>query len=151
MAGSITIDPDSITTREVTHTPALALTRDQTRHIFKPICNFDLPIGTTPATRTEIIHVAEAAGNVLAFGAGMYEAGATATGNTFDLLKNGTTVLSAAVSTATANGDRTVIAGTISAAAYVAGDVFTVALTTGTTGGAQGPFCRAVFDELCTA
>jgi hypothetical protein len=152
MAASITgtVDAGSLTYREHSTAAADRLTRDQTRHIFKPTCNFDLPIGSTPAARIEVLHVAEAAGNVLAFGAGLYESGSS-TSITFDLLKNGSSVLSSVVTVVHGSGDRTTVAGSINTVAYVAGDVFTVALATSSTTGAQGPYCQATFDEVVTA
>jgi hypothetical protein len=149
--GLVIITPGTLTTREHSTAEADRLTRDQLRHVFKPATNFDLAIGGTPATREEVIHVAEAAGVVRAFAAGCVETGTATVALTFDLKKNGTTVLSAAVSVTDATADRASTAGTISVSTYVAGDVFTALLTATTPNNSTGPFAHAVFDELVTS
>lgn len=149
--GSVNIDPGTLTTREHSTVEADRLTRDQLRHVFKPATNFDLAIGGTPATREEICHVAEAAGVVRAFGAGCNNTGTATVALTFDLKKNGTTVLSATVSVTHATADRASVAGTINVPTYVAGDVFSFVLTATTPNDSTGPFAWALFDELVTA
>lgn len=143
--------PGTFTTRDFSTDPANALTRDQTRHVFKKTCGFDLAIGGTPATREEIVHVAEAAGTVLEFGAGANNTGTATVALSFDLKKNGSSILSSAVAVAHTDADRAVVTGTINSASYSAGDVFSILLTATTPNDSTGPFARVSFDELVTA
>jgi hypothetical protein len=151
--GTCTILPGTLSTREFSSSNSDALTRDQTRHLYKGFSNFALAVGGTPATREEIVFVASAAGTIREFKCGMEDTG-TAASSTFDLKKyatggsTGSSVLSAAVTVSNADTDNTPKAGTISSATYVAGDVFTIALTVSTSTGAAGPFAWALFDEV---
>jgi hypothetical protein len=104
---------------------------------------------TTAAAETRAVYVAHAAGTIEEFEAGSI---AACTGNatiTVDLKKNGTTVLSAVITLDSGNTAYVVEAGTVSSAAYVAGDVLTVvvAVNAGTGALGTGVFARAMLRE----
>lgn len=148
-----TTTPGTLTTRDFSTDNTDALTRDQTRHLFKGFSSFAVAVGGTPATREEIVFVASAAGTIREFKCGMEDTGSSAS-STFDLKKyatggsTGSSVLSAAVTVSNADTDNTPKAGTLSSATYAAGDVFTILLTVSTSTGAAGPFAWALFDEV---
>ena len=122
------------------------LSTDKMKHIHSVPHDFGLEYNATPAAKVFVLYQAQAAGTLRAFNAGLYDSG-TSTSITYDLKKNGTTVLSSVVTVVHGDGDRCKVAGTLSVTTFVAGDVFTVHLATSSTTGAQGPYCTAVFEE----
>lgn len=120
------------------------------RHLIRKEMRYGLAIGATPVTTTEMITRAKAAGNLRNFTAMLNVAG-SASSMTFDLKKNGTTVLSAPITITNATGNQTPVAGSFAGSvAYVAGDIFTTVLTVTTSTGAQGPYADVEFDELAS-
>jgi len=99
---------------------------------------------------TRILHVARNAGVVEEFVAGSIAKAVGAATCTFDLKKNGTTILTGVVTLDSGNTNRVVEAGTLVAdTTYVAGDVFEVVID-GTAGGGTlptGVFCCVLFRE----
>jgi hypothetical protein len=75
------------------------------------------------------------------------ELSGTAASVTFDLKKNGTTILSSVVTITNATGDRVVVDGTLASTALAAGDVLSIALTVSTSTGMQGPFAWVTVKE----
>jgi hypothetical protein len=124
------------------------VTAPKLKHQYTP--THGQPHGVAAVTERKVIHVARAAGDVVACEAGVVVAGSGGGMSvTVDLRKNGTTVLTAvitlnAASTAYANTD-----GAISVGPYVAGDVFEIVITATAGGGTlpQGVFVDAVFRE----
>jgi hypothetical protein len=145
--GTIAITPGTITTRDVTTTQADILTRDQVRHLHAKDTGFNFVVGDTPTTKEVLIHKARAAGFVRTF-YGLLNVDGSSTSVTYDLKKNGSSVLTGVVTVTSSTGDRTSVAGTISGTgAYSAGDVFTIALAVSSSTGASGPLAGADFDE----
>lgn len=142
--GTLTLDNDSVSNENVASDAAIGVAKQRHRH--KPGTNFDLAIGATPVAREEIIYVAKNAGTVESFHGLLNDTG-TSTSVSFDLKKNGTTILSATADVTHSDADRTVKDGTISTPSFVADDVFSIALTVSSSTGAQGPFAWAEFDE----
>jgi hypothetical protein len=120
---------------------------DKLQHLYKVGSNFALAIGATPAAREEVVFVASGTASVRAFKCLLNVTGTT-TDVGFDLKKNGTSILSAAVNITNAASDRAVQTGTISAASLTAGDVISLSLATTTTTGAQGPFAWVEIEEV---
>lgn len=104
---------------------------------------------TAAADETRMIHVAMAAGEVLAFEAGSIAKAVGDATCTVDLKKNGSSILSAVITLDSANMNRVTEAATIASAAYVDGDVFEVVIdgTIGTGTLPTGVFCSAKFQE----
>lgn len=105
---------------------------------------------TTATTETRVIHVARAAGTIEGFRAGSIAACSGAATITFDLKKNGTTVLSSVITLDNANTARVIEAGTLSGSPTVAaGDVLEVVITATAGGGTlgTGAFCQAIVRE----
>lgn len=116
------------------------------QHCFKPGCNFSQAIGATPATREEIVYTASGPGTVNGFHALLNDTGSS-TSVGFDLKKNGTTVLSAPVTITNADTDREVVDGTLSGNSFIAGDVFSIAMTVSSATGATGAFAFMALTE----
>lgn len=105
--------------------------------------------GTAAVAERRAVHLAYAAGTIVAFTAGVTVACIGDSTITVDLRKNGTTVMSAPIvldNTNTANASES---GAVSVTSYAAGDVLEVVVTvsagTGTLG--QGLFTSAVLRE----
>lgn len=121
----------------------------KTRHLHDKGTNFALAIGGTPAAREEIVYTAKAAGTIRNFNALCNDTGTSAS-VTFDLKKNGTTVLSGVITITNATTDKATQAGSLSSTTYVAGDVFSIALAVSSSTGMTGPYAWAQFDEVAT-
>jgi hypothetical protein len=103
-------------------------------------------IGGTPTTREEIVYVASQAGTVRGFAALLNETG-TSSSITFDLKKNGVTMLSSVVTITNATADRAVTAGTLSVTSFAADDVLSISMAVSSSTGAQGPFAFIELEE----
>lgn len=139
---TLRLPPGSVTNREVSNTDGLQLTQDKLWHFTKYTERFGLAIGATPTTQEVILFQADKAGKLGDdISAALNDSG-TSTNVTFDVKKNGTTVLSSAISVVHGTGDRTQVAGAFASAAaqaYAIGDVLSCAVTATSTTGAQGP------------
>lgn len=119
---------------------------DKLQHCYRAGTNFNTAIGGTPVTREEIVFVCEVAGTIRGFSALCNDTG-TAASVTFDLKKNGTTILSSVITITNATADRAVIDGTLSATSVAVGDVLSIALTVSTSTGMQGPYAYVTIEE----
>lgn len=115
------------------------------RHRHKPLYSQ----AGTAAAETRAVFVATHSGVVVSFAAGHRTALTGDATTTFDLRKNGVSVLSAVVSFTSATAAYALLSGTVTTTAFVAGDVFevVVAVAAGTGALGAGPFARPVFDE----
>ena len=123
-----------------------AIDADKMQHTYKPGTNFGFVIGGTPTTREEIVYVASQAGTVRGFAALLNETG-TSSSITFDLKKNGVTMLSSVVTITNATADRAVTAGTLSVTSFAADDVLSISMAVSSSTGAQGPFAFIELEE----
>ena len=105
--------------------------------------------GTAATAERRVVHVARASGTVAAVEAGPVVAAVGDSTVSVDVRKNGTTILSAPITIDNGDAAYAKVAGAISSAAYVAGDVFEVVITVtaGTGTLPQGVFATAVFRE----
>lgn len=121
---------------------------DRLQHIHKVGCNFDLALTGTPVAREEIIFVASTSGTLRRVEALMNVTGDSGVASsTFDIEKNGTSVLSSVITLNGADTDATPEAGSISTTTFAADDIFTAVLAVSDSTNAQGPFCWAEFEE----
>lgn len=127
-----------------------AIDADKMQHVFNITTDFGLEYNATPAAKVFVLYQAQATGTLRAFNAGLYDTG-TSTSVTYDLKKNGTTVLSGVITVTNSEADRSQNDGTITVASFSAGDVFTVHLAVSSSTGATGPFASAVFEENSAA
>ena len=128
------------------HIGATNIDADKLQHIYKAGTEFDTQITGTPTTQERIVFVASTSGTIRAFSALLNESG-TNTNITFDLKKNGVTVLSSTINLVHGDGDRTIEDGTINLPAFVAGDVFSISMTATLATGAQGAYAWGEFEE----
>jgi hypothetical protein len=137
--GTISLNAGSIGNQHISGAAADTLAASKMQHVFKAHTNFGTKIGDTPVTAEVIVFIASGAGSILLFRAGLNATG-TGTSITFDLKKNGLSVLAAPITVTNANTNRQVLVATITSPSFAANDVFSVALSVGTSTGAQGPF-----------
>lgn len=116
---------------------------------------FAITSATTVATTRQVLFIAREAGTLRDFAATLVDACAGAATVVVDLLKNGTTVLTATADLDSGDADYDVVAATIDAAAedFVAGDVFEVDVVATAGGGTlgKGLAVEARFDEAYVA
>ena len=144
VTGNITFETTDISNDAISATTLVD--NDKLQHLYKIFTNFDLAVTGTPVARHEIVYVADKAGTIRNFNALCYDTGTSAS-VTFDLKKNGTSILSSVVTITNATSDRAVVAGTISTATLAIGDVLTIELAVSSSTGMQGPFAWAVIEE----
>lgn len=134
----------SVGNREVSNTPGNEITQDKLWHLTKYTERFGLAIGATPTTQHVILFQADKAGKLGDdISASLYDSG-TSTAVTFNIKKNGTSILSGgtAISVVHGTGDRGQVAGVFGSAAeqaYAIGDVISCDVTATSTTGALGP------------
>lgn len=145
-AGSLQLPDGVLESDHFSSTSGKELAAAKQNHLHKRGTGFALAIGGTPATREEVVFVASTSGTINKFAAKLTLDGTT-TDIDFDLKKNGTTVLSAAVNLTHSTGDGVVVEGTISSASFSVGDSFSIAMTVTSATGAQGPWSWAEFIE----
>lgn len=143
--GTITLPSGTITDDAISTTAAIDV--DKMQVLMKPFTNFGFAFDATPTTRTEVVFIASSAGVIRGFHAGLYDTG-TSTSVAFDMKKNGTTVLSSAVTVTHSQSDRSINDGTISVTSVAADDVITFVMTVSSSTGAQGPFAFAEIQEV---
>lgn len=142
--GVLTLDSGSILNDAISS--AAAIDADKMQHFYKPGTCFGFAIGATPTTREEIVFVASQAGTVRAFNCLLNDTG-TSTSITFDLKKNGTTMLSAVETITHGDSDRSVQTPTLSVTTFAADDVISIAMAVSSSTGAQGPYAWIELEE----
>jgi hypothetical protein len=144
ITGTIQLDAGSVEDQHISS--GTRIDADKQQHLYRASTNFALAIGATPVAREEIVYVCEVAGTIRQFAALCNDTG-TAASVTFDLKKNGTTVLSSVVTITNATGDKAVIDGTLSATTLAVGDILSIALAVSSSTGMQGPFAYCTIEE----
>lgn len=145
LVGTITYPNGEIVNEHISS--SAAIDSDKLQHLHKAGTCFALAIAATPVAREEIVYVCEASAAVVrGFHALLNDTG-TSTSVTFDLKKNGTTILSGVVTIAHTDADKTVKDGSFASTALVAGDILSIQLAVSSSTGAQGPYAWAEIDE----
>lgn len=117
------------------------------RHCFKAGTNLGFAVGATPTTREEVVYVASGTGVVKGFHAMCVDTGSSAS-VTFDLKKNGTTVLSSVITITNATTDAQLQDATLSGVpSLAAGDRLTVSMTVSSSTGMVGPYAFVTIQE----
>lgn len=128
--------------REVSNTDGNQINESKLCHLTKYTERFGLAIGATPTTQEVILFQADKAGQLGDnISAALNDAGSS-TNVTFDIKKNGSTVLTGEISVTHSDADRAQKAGAFIAAAnqaYAVGDVLSCSVTATSTTGAEGP------------
>jgi len=111
------------------------------KHAYLAEANFGLKSTDTPVAGSWFLHRANGNETIQSFSVGCMDTGSSAS-ITFDLKKNGASVLSGLVTVANTDPDRTTKAGTVSSVSLTNDDVLTVVIATSSTTGMQGPFAQ---------
>lgn len=137
--GQFVLDAGSVTNEMISS--STAIDNDKLQHYEQRGTNFGFVIGGTPTAREEIVFVAPAAGSVrtTGFHACLNDTG-TSTDVTFDLKKNGTTMLSGTINITHGDADKAVKDGTLSVTSFVADDIISISMAVVASTGAQGPY-----------
>ena len=144
LIGSLQLDAGSVEDQHISS--STKIDADKAQHLYRAWTNFALAIGATPVAREEIVHVCEVAGTIRQFGALCNDTGTSAS-VTFDLKKNGATVLSSVVTITNATADKAVVDGTLSSTTVAVGDILSIALAVSSSTGMQGPFAWCTIEE----
>ncbi len=141
----VTLPASCVGDTEFDATDPLTATQQEHRHTGR----LSQVHGSAATAERRVVHVARGDGTVEAVRAGVVVACVGDSTITVDVKKNGTSILSATIGLDSGDAAYAKVDGTVSTAAYVAGDVFevvvTVAAGTGTLG--QGLFVDVVFTE----
>ena len=142
--GTFTLEAGVVTNESVASNAAIDA--DKMQHCYKPGTNFGFTTTGTPTSRHEIVFVASQAGTVRGFGCLLLDTGSS-TSITFDLLKNGTTMLSSVftITNATAYGQ---VQGVVpSVTSFAADDRISINMAVSSSTGAQWPFAFVEIEE----
>lgn len=145
--GGTKLNDGSIENRHVSSSAAIAA--EKLEHQFLPI--YSQPVDSTAVAEGKVVHVCRAAAEVVDVYVGLAVANIGDSTVTFDLKKNGVSILTAAKTVTSATTAYDVVAGVLAAAPtpLVAGDVLSVVVTisagTGTLG--KGPFAAVSVRE----
>lgn len=138
LSGGTLILPTACITDDAV-SPTAAISAGKLLHSQKPSTNFQFVIGGTPTTKEETVFVASTAGTISGFHCFQTDTG-TAASIAYDFKKNGTTVLSSAVTIANTDTDGQIKDGVLATTTFAPGDKFTISMTVSTSTGATGPF-----------
>lgn len=139
VTGTMSLNNGAVTGQHISSAVADAIPAAKMVHVYKHGTNFATAIGGTPATREEIVMVGTGTGTILGFHAVLNDTG-TSTSITFDLKKNGTTVLSSVITITHGTADKTTLDGTLSVTSYTSRDILSISMTVGSATGATGAF-----------
>ena len=142
--GVLTLDDGTIVDSYISN--STKIDADKMQHCYHRGTGFALAIGGTPSAREEIVFVATQAGTVRSFNALCNDTG-TSSSITFDLKKNGTTMLSSVITITNATTDKATQSATLSVTTFAAGDILSIALAVSSTTGMVGPYASVCVEE----
>ena len=142
--GSLTPGSNSVTNAMIKTGAGIDV--DKLKGFIQPKTDFGIDGGGTPTTKTKFVYVASGPATVRGFHATLIDTGTT-TSISFDLKKNGTTILSATADIAHTDADGTVVNGVLSSSALVANDRLTMVMTVSSATGALGPLAWVNIEE----
>ena len=152
-SGTFTPDNSSIKDRHISGVLGDRISADKVQPFFKIGSDLGVAVNGTPVTKSIIRHVASQAGSVRGFHALLVNVG-TSTSVSFDLQKNGATILTTPIVITNANSNYQIVDGVLAstlAATLAANDILTIVVTATSTTGALGPYCWFVVDEQNTS
>jgi hypothetical protein len=142
--GTFVPDAGSITDQFIA--TSAAIDADKMQHCYKPGTAFGFVIGGTPTTREELVFIASSAGTIRGFHC-LLAIDGSSTSITFDLKKNGSSILTAVVTVTDSTGNGVVSDGTLSSSTIAADDRLSISMTVSSSTGAQGPFAWIDIEE----
>ena len=134
--GTFKPDSGSIRNVHISNQAADIIEAAKVQPFVAPSTNFGLAIAAAPSTLEQVLYVAE--GNEVINGFHTLLTAGASTDITFDLKKNGSSILTGVI-TYNSAGTREVKDGTLSSATLVDGDVLSVAMTVNVATGASAP------------
>jgi hypothetical protein len=141
-ATTMSIPNDTVVNADVNSSAAIAASKLIHQHVKTYADESD----TTATDKTYVVHtVYGATGTVLGFECGAVVACVGAATLDVDLLKNGTSILDAAVRVDSGDAARAILTGTISSASLVVGDVLEIDFDTTAGGGTE---CKGMFGSV---
>lgn len=144
VGGTFTLGAGEVSNENIASTANID--NDKLQHLYKAGTAFGFAIGGTPTTKEEIVFVASTAGTLRGFHCLLNDTGTT-TSIAFDVKKNGTTMLTGAVTITHSDTDGAVSDGTLSVTSFAADDIISIAMTVTSNTGAQGPYAWAELEE----
>lgn len=114
-------------------------------------CNFGTKLDAAPTTGKWLVHVANGAESILGFYCGCDNTGTASASVTFDLLKNGTTILAAPVTVDYNDPDQTKKSGVLTSTSLIDNDILSVSIIVSASTGMAGPFAQAPTVGLAAA
>lgn len=144
IVGPVILDAGQVTDSHVS--ASTKIDADKMQHVYKPGTDFGIATGSTPATRTETVFVASQAGTIRGFHA-LLTVDGSSTSITFDLKKNGVSILTSVITITDSTGDGAVQDGTLSSTTLAADDRLTLVMTVSSSTGAQGPYAWVELEE----
>lgn len=136
----------SVSNRDVSNTDGNQITEDKLWHLTKYSERFGKDSSQAPADLTVVLFMADKAGTIESVRAFCVADGSSGT-TTFDVKKNGVSMLSAVITiTGGSTGDGVAVSGTISDDTYVADDIITAVMNETSHTGATGPVL--MYDRL---
>ena len=132
------------------HTAGRPLGVTKARQAPLQTCDFGLAIGGTVAAEERIVHVADGDETIRDFRAMLNSAITNGDSCSFDLKKNGSSILSSTVDFSSSDGDGDIKTGTLSSTSLVSGDILSMALTVSGTPDGTGPFAITEMDVQMT-
>lgn len=144
IGGTLQLDTGGITDQHVASNAALDA--DKMQHVYTAGTDFDFVIGDTPTAKEKIVYVAKQAGTIRGFHC-LLNVDGSSTSITFDLKKNGSSILTGVVTITDSTGNRVVQDGTLSSTTLAADDVLSIAMAVSSSTGAQGPYAWVDIEE----
>lgn len=146
--GTLTAPEDAFGDREVSSGDPLGVTK--ARHAPLQWTDLGLGVGDTIVAEERIVHVANGAETIRGFRAMLNSAITNGGTASFDLKKNGSSILSSTVDFSSSDSNRDVKTGTLSSTSLASGDVLSVESTVSTSPDGTGPFAVAELDVRMT-
>lgn len=127
---------------DVSSAPTTKIPASSMQHTYLKETDFGYKLADTPSGTVErFVHMANGAEVIQGFYCGCVDTG-TSSSMTFDLLKNGSSILAAAVTVANTDPDRTKKSGTVTSVTLADNDILTIKLITYSATGVSGPFAQ---------
>jgi hypothetical protein len=142
--GNFQLGAGAVTDTNVATSAAIDVTK--LKHSYYARSTFGLKIADLPVVYESIVYVANQPGVIRSFAA-LMNTHLTGGSATIDLKKNGVTVLSAPIVLDNTLTDRQIVTASIAVAAFIAGDVFSIAMTISSPAGGGGPAAWAGLTE----
>lgn len=150
IGGTVQLPDGCVTNAGISSTAAITV--GKMVHLVAKSTTLGFDFDDTPTTKEFVVHVSKVAGTIRNVRFGLRDTG-TSTSVAFDVKKynagntSGVSVLSAAVTITHGTTDRALQTGSISSAATVADDWFTIVMTVSSSTGAVGPYAEIEFEE----